>query len=540
MNKIKIILAIAALFLILNVYSQEEIIPVSFKYNHLSWNVPRIELPKLDHQQLIDEDQVDRLQGEPLRVGVMQNLYYNMNTCGKVDVLPDGGKLWRLSLQSPGARSVDAHITNINIPDGACFYIYDVNRNAVVEKITRKEVTENNAYFTDGVPGDEIIIEYYEPMNVDFSGDFDIAQVGHIYRASPFAKGYHADSEGDCHIDVSCDEGEGWSDQINSVVFLKMSTSAAVYFCSGAMVNNVRSDGTPYILSADHCAVPGATYRFYFQYHADACGSNIGGPGFSTVGATIVASGGFSSSSDFMLMEITGTINSNVLANLYLSGWDVSGATPTAGACIHHPGGDFKKISIPQYVTAGTGVYARYWKTTWYGLTNNKGVTEGGSSGSPLFDGNHRIVGQLFGGESYCETPQKPDYYGKLSYSWNNNNTSKDSRKLKSWLDPDNTGIKVINGAYMKQLVGIKESQVKNTIKTYPNPSNGNVTVDLGDRVGTVKCHVFDIVGKTVYTSEFQVSDKNTLDLSFLDNGIYVIEIKDGQSVQTSKLIISK
>ena len=30
------------------------------------------------------------------------------------------------------------------------------------------------------------------------------------------------------------------------------------------------------------------------------------------------------------------------------------------------------------------------------------GVTEGGSSGSPLFDQNGRIIGQLFGGTATC------------------------------------------------------------------------------------------------------------------------------------------
>ena len=34
-----------------------------------------------------------------------------------------------------------------------------------------------------------------------------------------------------------------------------------------------------------------------------------------------------------------------------------------------------------------------HWRTVW-----DSGTTEGGSSGSPLFDSNHRIIGQLHGG----------------------------------------------------------------------------------------------------------------------------------------------
>ncbi|MEY3199291.1 MAG: hypothetical protein RJA13_1249, partial [Bacteroidota bacterium] len=72
-------------------------------------------------------------------------------------------------------------------------------------------------------------------------------------------------------------------------------------------------------------------------------------------------------------------------------------------------------------------------------------TTEGGSSGSPLFDQNHRIIGQLWGGGASCSNLSSPDYYGRVSSSWEPNG-SDNTNQLKNWLDPSNSGSEFING----------------------------------------------------------------------------------------------
>ena len=133
----------------------------------------------------------------------------------------------------------------------------------------------------------------------------------------------------------------------------------------------------------------------------------------------------------------------------YYNGWNRINSASPSGVSIHHPDGDIKKIST--YTSALVSVTwfgppDAHWRVTWTTTTNGLGVTEPGSSGSPIFDNNGRIVGTLSGGMSACDVggagpgtgPDKPDYYGKFSYHWLSNGASS-SQRLKPWLDPDNT-----------------------------------------------------------------------------------------------------
>ena len=112
---------------------------------------------------------------------------------------------------------------------------------------------------------------------------------------------------------------------------------------------------------------------------------------------------------------------------------------------IHHPAGDIKKVSRENdpliSTTFGSCPANSHWGVTGW----DEGVTEGGSSGSPLFDQNHRIVGQLHGGASACGAASLSDEYGKMSYSWNPQN-SDSTNQLKYWLDPHQSNASFVNG----------------------------------------------------------------------------------------------
>jgi hypothetical protein len=143
-------------------------------------------------------------------------------------------------------------------------------------------------------------------------------------------------------------------------------------------------------------------------------------------------------------------INPNI--NVYYLGWDRTNNTASSGVCIHHPKGAQKKISIENNAiynysssicwgtncSQGTSPANTHWRVYF-----DDGTTEGGSSGSPLLNQNHRVIGQLHGGADGCP-PNVAKYYGRLDISWNGGGTS--TTRLKDWLDPNNTNATTLNG----------------------------------------------------------------------------------------------
>ena len=120
-----------------------------------------------------------------------------------------------------------------------------------------------------------------------------------------------------------------------------------------------------------------------------------------------------------------------------------------------------------------------HWRVTWVATETNHGVTEGGSSGSALFNQDKRIVGTLTGGSSFCTALNSPDYYGKLSYHWDGNNPISEGEKLKYFLDPANTGEEILDGS----LVG-----------------DGDLPCD-----GTTVCGIVEVEEEILATAGFQL-----------------------------------
>ncbi|MCY7357267.1 MAG: hypothetical protein LH609_07300 [Rudanella sp.] len=104
-----------------------------------------------------------------------------------------------------------------------------------------------------------------------------------------------------------------------------------------------------------------------------------------------------------------------------------------------------KKISFTNADTQsyGWGVPGTTHLISFWG---SLGVTDPGSSGSPLFDGNRRIVGQLQGGPSFCGATGTGlrDYYGRFFTSWTGGGTN--TSRLSNWLDSDNSSGTTTNG----------------------------------------------------------------------------------------------
>jgi PKD repeat protein len=154
-----------------------------------------------------------------------------------------------------------------------------------------------------------------------------------------------------------------------------------------------------------------------------------------------------------LLVQINQAIPSSY--GVYFNGWNrTNEPVADTGVSIHHPAGDIKKISTywQMISSAWWNGLSSHWRVLWATTTNGPNTVQGGSSGSPVFDEEGYIMGDLTGGyaSNSCSTPS-PAWYGKIWYSWDQNGSTSTTR-LKDWLDPDDTGIEKLQGIYQATL----------------------------------------------------------------------------------------
>ncbi|MBQ3734370.1 MAG: T9SS type A sorting domain-containing protein [Bacteroidales bacterium] len=531
-------------------------LPYSFGKKGISQSVDVQTMPYTDADKLLREDESNVEKSRPLRTSVGFSVDKTFENSGRKDILEDGSMLWRTEFVSEGAVMTYLVIDKFNIPAEGKFFIYSPDREQVFGPYTNADIQETGRFETDNIIGDELVVEYYEPANAAFKGEINIAAVMHTYRdflhvSKDESKGPHGEADGTCHIDVVCPEGNDWHYPINSVVCISITANTsegwAGFLCSGAMINNVRMDKTPYVLTADHCIENDEqTHKFYFNYQTSTCGGNTGIYNRLANGGVIVARSNTSntmSASDFALLRITGNLGVAYRDSIFFAGWDRTGAS-SVGAGVHHPGGDWKKISLPLSITAPTsGQLANKFFVVRWRTNPNKGVTEQGSSGSPLFNASSRIIGTLTSGSSYCDYPQGTDNYGRMSYHWTNNNSSNNARKLQPWLDPDNTGTMVLDGMLYggEVITGINDRQTVSTFEIYPNPTQtGNITIQGEFLPEEAVCNIYNVMGQLVLSQTVTTSATFTMNVNGLDNGVYFIELLGSERNYKSKLVIAR
>ncbi len=404
--------------------------------------VPFEKMPEVNVTKFIEEDKTADLQKDiPWRFGIVHQVSINPSNSGTWDILPDGTKIWRLGINCPSALSVNVMFNEFILPKGAKLFVYAADKDEMLGAFTDFNNQEDGYFAVSFIFSENIIIEYNEPKSVEFSGILNLAEITHGYRTfMDYAKAFGG--SGSCNKNVACPEAAGMEDQIRSVAMLATSNGVSNGFCSGSLINNTANDGTPYFLSANHCySAPGGVF-FIFNWQSATCANPSTSPSFQSIsGATDKAR---NAASDFWLMQLNATPPANY--NVYYSGWNRTTSTSLSEKIwgIHHPSGDIKKISWANGgVTTsayGGGTGTTHWRVvSWSDGT----TTEGGSSGSPLFDASGKIIGQLHGGAAACGNTLS-DYYGKLGVSWVGGGTN--ATRLSNWLDPSNSGVTSIEG----------------------------------------------------------------------------------------------
>ena len=435
--------------------------------------IPVITTPKLDLAKIAKEDAEDEEYDMPPRFGYSHKVSYDLDNSGIWYELPNGDKLWQLEVVCPAALSVNFCYDKFWIPEGGKFFVYSKDKKHTIGAFTstnNKGDRENIRGFATGlIYGDNVMLEYYQPKEATTDAIISIDYIVHGYRYIRINEpGYGA--SGACTINVNCEEGQDWQYEKKSVALIVVDGER---WCTGSLINTTDLSHKPYLLTADHCLGGSANhsikhdavnssnldyYTFYWDYEEPGCYYSGIEPSLDkcSQGAIVIANTYNNSElkSDFALLRLTDdplTTLSNYTP--YYLGWDRSGSSGNPGVCIHHPLGDVKKISTV-FSQPDSSTYSQYhsipsyWKVYWKQTDTGYGIAKHGSSGSPLLNAAHRVIGQL----RYIET-EDCNYngytlHGRFDLSWTGSNVHVDSihRRLDYWLDSLNIGAQTTEG----------------------------------------------------------------------------------------------
>lgn len=368
----------------------------------------------------------------------------NVFDAAEKTTLPSGDFIYQFGITSKNAISINLIFNQFNLSNGVNLYLVSPSKQSYIGAYTALNNNPSKMLGTEIIFDDQIIIEVFVPKNEDGLSVLQLNTIIHGFQdINKLAKSLN--QSGNCQIDVNCPLGDGWKNQRNSVAMMVNGGG----FCTGSLIHNTSGNVIPYFLSARHCGVNPGSWVFRFKYESPEgqvdCGTSspsIDGPTTMSInGATLCAT---FAASDFTLSLLNATPDPNW--GVYYNGWDRRDVPATELTGIHHPNGDVKKISRDNNNAISSTFSGIQQNSHWKVPSWDYGTTEVGSSGSPLFDQDHRIIGQLQGGNSYCGAANSDlnDDYGKLALSWNGGGTS--SSRLSDWLDPLNLAPLFIDG----------------------------------------------------------------------------------------------
>lgn len=397
---------------------------------------PAVQWDRFDVAALIAEDQQRDLQpGVPMRVGIHRPVPARPITAqneGQWERLADGLWRWRLQLDVPGAVALRVHFSGFDLPPGGRLTIAGGGQSPVAV-YTDKGFRNQGAFWTPPTAGNVAYLEYVGPAHPVPAVMLQIDEISHFYRGPWGAAlppiGGAADGAASqaaallCHEDPNCHGADpNARDAVARIVF---NSGGQSFLCSGALLNDL-DDNTfaGYFLTANHCISSSSSANsmtVYWFYQTPECDGAV--PSLSTVprsnGAQLLAT---SASTDFTLMRLYDDPHEGQGFAAWTTSVPDDGDTVMG---IHHPGGNYKRyaegpVTSAQPICNPTVPLSRFIYNDW---TPGKGVTEGGSSGSPLFNSNWEVIGQLLGACFFrtprCSNPE--DYnnvYGRFSVSF--------------------------------------------------------------------------------------------------------------------------
>ena len=416
-------------------------------------SVADIPLVDLSHHPVMEKE-IDE-EGDPfgpMKAGFGIPVAISPDEYGQFRQLENGKWLWQLKLHASGALALGLVFDDFYLGAEDRMFVYNTDGSFHAGAFTPANNNPENVFSTHIVPGDTLVVELETAelpgQTAAASSRMQIGEVIFIDNGgglSLFQGMKDLGSSGDCQVGINCPEGNRWQDEKRGVARILLREGGSWYWCTGSLVNNTAQDGTPYLLTSDHCGDSSSpedydVWQFYFNFERPGCGETGVPPNNMIEGSTLKSRAPLDGGSDFKLLLLRDDLPATY--HPYFNGWNLTETASPEGAGIHHPAGDAMKISTytsglstSNWPGSANAMDNAFWRVNWAETISGHGVTEGGSSGGPLFDYSGLIVGTLTGGASSCNRPDNPDFYAKMNMHWDANSEN-DSLQLAPWLDP--------------------------------------------------------------------------------------------------------
>jgi hypothetical protein len=363
---------------------------------------PLVALDTVDNGELLLQDELAKPLAKMLRIGIGRDVTLDAVDGAWTD-LAGGARLWTAEVVSPGALALRLHFADLRLPAGSELAVYGVERSAFAAgpaparepELMRGAGVAKASHWSGSVEGERARIEYLAPAASDTTMlPFRLDQLQHVYR-DPMVEAFQEKAAGPCHNDPTC--FPEWDGPARSVARYSVVIGNQLGLCTGQLINTLAGDFTPYFLTANHCVSTGfeaATVEFFWFYQTSSCNGAPPSLGSAqrSLGASLVST---NTPSDYTLLLVEGALPDN----LYWSGWtSVKVPVGAPSTAIHHPSGDYKRISFAVNDDPAPLCGSNHVTIAW-----TDGPTEPGSSGGAIFlDSTQQVYGQLHGGPSAC------------------------------------------------------------------------------------------------------------------------------------------
>ena len=471
-----------------------------------------IEMPSVDVEKLLKEDVEMAGEDVPYRFGYGFETSYTLDNGEWED--EDEGRLWSLRFKSNEAVSLNFVFEDFSLPDGAYLNIVNSDETIVYGPVTSENIPKDGYFLTDIIPDSLVTIYLFEPDSQVGKSTLKIKKVVHGYQNFFVINDDNGDpgSSAPCNIPVE-NAFPNFEKEANAVALILLEDGTS--WCSGSLVISTDLSFKPYLLTAFHCIntewypntniptdmVASSAEKANVNHWAIKFGYRQQSTYAITFNGAIFRSGWFDS--DFALVELYE--NAKQFAHLTWLGWDKTGNAPSSGVGIHHPLGDYMKISIdndPSQTSMWVEAFYPYngtlhWLEHW-----DSGIVQGGSSGSPLLNESKCVVGQLHGviyenghdDDTLLYYPCLINYasYGKFNLSWIGGGTN--DTRLSNWLDPVGTNQSTIDSYHPIIIAGddiicsYKDYYIQNLpsgASVQWSVSNSNLSIISGQGTGT-------------------------------------------------------